>query len=92
MAGKLYDDEGNSVFQVLPTFAKNVLYLPVSNADDERIFSKVNLNETRVRNKLLPSTQAALTIPSKAAKDQGGCVRFQPSLQMIHSAKGNNNE
>lgn len=90
--GNCKGEWGNCIFKVLPKFALNILSLPVSNADVERIFSKVNLNKTKVRNKLLPSTQAALIIASEAAKEQGGCVTFGPSAQMINYVKGNHTE
>lgn len=83
----LTNENGEPMFSVLPQFALNVLALPTSNADAERIFSKTGLIKSKIRNKLLPSTQAALVQVSEIVKMQGGCVAFQPTPTMITSVK-----
>lgn len=75
--------DGEPEFKILPTFALNILSLPTSNADAERMFSKTNLIRTRTRSRLATSTQAALAIVSEAVKREGGCVQFEPSAKMI---------
>lgn len=84
------DEDGNLLFTLLPRFALSILSLPTSNADAERIFSKINLNKTLLRNKLLPSTQASLIMASEAVSAAGGCVVFEPSQEMIAAVKHHN--
>lgn len=84
---KLKNEDDEQVFSVLPQFALDLLALPTSNADVERIFSKVGLVKTKQRNKLQNSTQTALVHVSEAVKARGGCVKFQPTQDMIRSVK-----
>lgn len=46
------DSAGNRQFQDLAVFALNLLSLPWSNAEVERVFSQVNLVKTKLRNRL----------------------------------------
>ena len=73
---KLRNDEDEPLFVALPKFAINILTLPTSNADAERIFSKINLTKTKIRNRLLTSTRAAIVRVSETVKNTGGCVKF----------------
>ena len=77
------NNEGEPLFVNLPQFALSVLTLPASNADAERIFSKINCTKTKLRNRLLTSTQAALVRVSESVKNNGGCVKFEPTQKMI---------
>lgn len=81
------DEDGRLLFTVLPEFALTILALPTSNADAERIFSKINLNKTLLRNKLLPFTQASLILASEAVTAAGGCVSLEPTREMITAVK-----
>ena len=80
---RLRDENGQLEFTVFPQFALNILSLPTSNADAERISSKLNLIKTKTRNKMLTSTQAALAVVSETVKSKGGCVKFEPTEHMI---------
>lgn len=60
------------MYQVLPIFARKILSLPTSNADAERIFSKINLNQTKFRNKRSLQTQANIVLTSETAHESGG--------------------
>lgn len=46
------DNEGNYLFRQFASFALEVMSLPTSNADAERLFSKSNLLKTDKRNRL----------------------------------------
>ena len=70
-------------FKNLSTFILKVLSLPVSNVDVERIFSKVKLIKTDVRNNLKTETVAALTILSQAVHEQEACYEFRPTPAMM---------
>lgn len=76
----LTDEFGDLYFTVLPLFALTILSLPTSNADVERIFSKVNLIKTKQRNKISTSTLTSLIIASEMVKSKGGCVNFEPRV------------
>ena len=72
------------LFKNLSTFALRILSLPVSNTDAERLFSKINLIKTDVRNKLHTKSLAALTVISEAVKEQESCYTFTPSDAMMN--------
>ena len=81
------DNDNKLEFTVLPKFALSILSLPTSNADAERIFSKLNLIKTKIRNKMLTATETALAVVADTVKSQGGCIKFEPSEAMIKSVK-----
>lgn len=66
-------------FKNLSRFIFNVISLPHSNADCERIFSKVNLIKTKTRNKIVTSTISGLLLAKQRV--QGDCVTFEPSKE-----------
>ena len=71
-------------FKNLSTFALQILSLPVSNTDAERIFSKVNLIKTDIRNSLNTKSVEALILISEAVKEQAACFTFKPSDAMLN--------
>ena len=72
------------LFKNLSTFALQILFLPVSNTDAERIFSKVNLIKTDIRNSLNTKSVEALILISEAVKEQAACFTFKPSDAMLN--------
>lgn len=74
---------GDYVFINLATFALNILTLPVSNTDAERLFSKINLIKTDIRNKLNIQSVKALCSVSQEVGVQGGCFNFKPTDAMM---------
>lgn len=72
-------DEGDqgSTFKNWSRFVLNVISLSHSNADCERIFSKVNLIKTKTRNKLVTPTMSGIILAKQRV--QGDCVNFEPS-------------
>ncbi|XP_042237675.1 protein ZBED8-like isoform X2 [Homarus americanus] len=83
--GELKDGVGVSQFKDLCTFALQVLSLPTSNADAERLFSKFNLMKTKSRNTLQTPSINSLIALSEAVKFQGGCINFTPNQRMLTS-------
>lgn len=79
------DNEGIHQFKTFATFALQVLALPTSNTAAERMFSKLNLIKTDIRNRLQMPALQALTVLSESVKQQGCCYKFRPSEAMIHS-------
>lgn len=82
------DDDNVPEFHTLSKFALNVFSLPHSNADCERIFSKVNLIKTKQRNKIITPTLNGLLLANQIVSMEG-CVNFEPNSDMI--GKVNNN-
>jgi len=85
---------GKSEFHELATFALDVLCLPHSNADCERIFSRVNLMKTKYRNKLkIETVNGSLLATECMKRSQGenskGCVTFQPTDKMLQKMTAN---
>ena len=71
-------------FLDLANFALAALSLPHSNAECERVFSKVNLFKTKQRNKLKTKTVNGALLSAGCIKDSGGsCVKFNPSKDMF---------
>lgn len=54
------DSVGNNPFKELANFALEILSLPWSNAEVERVFSQLNIVKTKLRNRLITSTVNAV--------------------------------
>ena len=64
-----------------PAFMIGLLVLPHSNADNERIFSQINLIKSKTRNKLHTQTVSSLLTTKDGIPD---CRQFNPDNQ-IHA-------
>lgn len=61
----------------LATFGQAMLSLPHSSAEVERVFSKLNVIKTKLRNRLLPKTCESLLLAKDLLKENGGvCYSF----------------
>ena len=67
----IFQKDDQPLFTLLPHFVFSILIRPTSNADAERIFSKLNLTKAKVRNRLLTSSQANLVRVSEEANVKG---------------------
>lgn len=76
--------ENTYMFKTVTTFALNILALPVTNTDAERLFSKLNLIKTDIRNNISIDSVKALTYISESVKEQGCCYNFQPSESLVN--------
>lgn len=90
-------------FSELAHFALSTLSLPHANADCERVFSKVNLIKTEIRNRLTVETVNGTLLAAESAKGStrtGNCVNFEPTKEMysrmttdkIYGRKNDDNE
>ncbi|CAI6372540.1 unnamed protein product [Macrosiphum euphorbiae] len=79
-------------FSELASFCLSVMSLPHSNAQCERIFSKMNRIKTKSRNRLITSTVSATLMTSECIKEHGRgiCVDFVPSKEMFDRMCSNN--
>ena len=68
----------------LCNFILTLLSLPVSNADAERLFSKLNLIKTDIRNRLSVDSLKAQLFIAEAVREQECCFEFKPSQEMIN--------
>ncbi|XP_045468402.1 uncharacterized protein LOC123676520 [Harmonia axyridis] len=76
---KYTNEMGVFEFQNLSQFVLNILSLPHSNAECERVFSKINLVKTKSRNKLITNTINGCLLTSQCVKKDGNCVDFTPT-------------
>lgn len=82
------DLSGCIPFKDLGEFVLDILVLPHSNADCERVFSKVNLIKTDTRNSLCTKTINALLLSSQSCN--GECYNFEVTRQMINAMSSKN--
>lgn len=69
--------DGSQPFKELADFALDVLALPHSSCECERCFSKVNLNKTKLRNRLVTRTVNGILLASQCVKGGGGAHKFK---------------
>lgn len=81
------DGNGENLFKNVASFALNVLSIPHYNATCERVFSKVNLIKSKIRNKLITSTVNGLLLSSQCINEEENCVKFEPNTKMISYAQ-----
>ncbi|KAJ8912516.1 hypothetical protein NQ315_015600 [Exocentrus adspersus] len=87
--GKLQNFDQSFRYKNLSTYVLRLLVLPHSNAACERVFSKVNLVKTDIRNKLKTNTISNILLASQKVKDMGGCHRFKPDDLISYMTKDN---
>lgn len=80
---KFTDKNGQNEFADVAAFAMDALCLPHSSAGCERVFSKINLVKTKIRNKLATETINGLLLTSQCATRGGGSQAFPISEKMI---------
>lgn len=79
-----YTENNEPVFPTLATFSLQILSLPITNVDAERLFSKIKLMRTDTRNRLQTDTLLSLAVISEYAKEHGGCFNVQTTEEMIN--------
>lgn len=87
--GKLQNFDQNFSYKNLSVYVLRLLILPHSNAACERIFSKVNLVKTDIRNRLKTNTISNILLASQKVKDVGGCHKFNPDDLVSYMTKDN---
>lgn len=85
--------ENDAMFPLLTKFVKAMLSLPHSTAEVERIFSKLNLIKTKLRNRLNVSTCEAVILSKDLLKHSGGtCFNFRKESTNAASGEPQNND
>lgn len=69
-------------FSHVAEFFLHISLIPHSNAEPERVWSKLKITKTPLRNKLYTSTCEALLIISDQIKAAGDCRHFEPTERM----------
>jgi len=80
------DSDELEYYVLISSFALKVLSLPHSNADCEWLFSKINREKTKSRNRLITKTVAATVLTSELISNsstKGTCVTFKPENTML---------
>lgn len=84
-------------FKELAKFSLSVLLLPHSNADCERMFSKINRTNTTTRNRMITSTVSAtlmacelLSNSHSTAGKKVTCITFEPTKKMFKLMNSDN--
>lgn len=80
----LKNDADELLFPNLKKVITLLLVLPFSNASVERIFSNVFNIKTDKRNLLHTSTTKALIATKDGVEEGGGCIKFQPSKEILN--------
>lgn len=66
-------------FKILSKFVLNLLSLPHLNADNERLFSQVNLIKTKIRNKVVISTVTGVLLAKQSVtNNDSDCTTYEP--------------
>ena len=71
----------------LCAFVVSILSLPHSSATVERIFSQINLNKTKIRNKLSTETLSGIMHTKKLLKSSISCFNFEIKPEMFTKYK-----
>lgn len=83
LVSQIKNDAEEYLFKHLSSFVLQMLSLPHSNASCERLFSRVNLIKTDIRNKIITPTINGLLLTQQAVKtDDGTCITFKPTIEM----------
>jgi hypothetical protein len=83
---RLKDSNGTLRFPVLTRLVRILMALPHGNADVERLFSKVTLIKTKLRNRLHDSTvNSILQVRVNDAKT--ACLHYEPSKDIVQNVR-----
>ena len=83
--GTVTDIAGDVKYPLLSRLAKSILIIPHGNADIERMFSKVGLNKTKLRNGLSIDTLSALLCLQVNVNQV--CYKFSATKEMIDKCR-----
>lgn len=82
------DSAGENPFFHLADFATQVLTLPHSNAEVERLFSQMNIIKNKLRNKMqVPMLSAILTIRAGLKRYNKCCDTFDIPISVVNKMK-----
>lgn len=74
---------GEYKYRKLTKFVFNLMCLPHSSANVERIFSLINLNKTPLRNKLKTNTLEKLLFTKSCVNNSGNCYNFKIGNELL---------
>lgn len=79
----IVDENEDIIFKNIAELAINILLFPNSNASVERLWSKLNLEKTKLRCKLLFSTLRSILLSAYFIRDKGGVIYLNTDVTMI---------
>lgn len=79
------DITGDLKYPLVSKLAKAILIIPHGNADIERMFSRVGLNKTKLRNSLSTETLSALLCLQFNVTEP--CFDFKPTKEMVEKSR-----
>ena len=76
--------DGSIAFPLVKQLILTVLSIPIATANVERTFSQINLNKTKIRNKLEPETLTGILLTKDYMKKHNkNCISFEHSNAML---------
>lgn len=84
----LTDHSGQNSFRELGEFVLDILATPHSNASCERVFSKVNLIKTNIRNRICTNSINGLLLASQSTN--GECYKFKITDSLVQAMEAKN--
>lgn len=88
IVGNIRKGDGTQMFPNLSLLLQNILVFPHSSATVERIFSQINLNKTRSRNRLGIETMSGILHSKRLFKNQ---TCYEIIYNKVHFSKFNTN-
>lgn len=85
---QIQNGNGSEIFPLVNNLVFYILTLPHSTAAVERIFSNINLNKTKLRNRLSTDTLKGILHSKNLLKDQS-CFNFDISPSMTKTLNNN---
>lgn len=82
------DLSGQNLFRDLGEFVLDILVTPHSNASCERVFSKVNLIKTNIRNRICTNSLNGLLLASQ--NSSGECYNLDVSKSLLQAMESKN--
>ena len=86
MVQKMTCGDGTPKFPLLSKFVLLILLMPHSSANAERVFSQINLNKTKTRNRMDTSTLQGI-LYTKALVGDNTCFNFPMSPELLKRHK-----
>ena len=82
---KNYEYKNHKIFENLAELALLILCIPESNASSERVWSLMNIQKSKLRNRLDFETMRSLLLSYHYIRDTGGILNFKVTKDMMEA-------